>query len=81
MYADEDNIRAYENEFDKDVIDVLVKVSLPKNVLNFIIYYCELSNIDVDAFMLSLFMNSVSELLESIENDSIKKVFKNIGVW
>ena len=81
LYADKDVVYAYENEFDKEVIDVLVKISLPKKVLNFIIHYCELSNIDVNAFILSMFMNSVSELLENIEDDSVKKVFKDIGVW
>ena len=53
---------------------------IPKKVMNFIINYCDIINIDASDFFNSMIMTSLMQLSEYLDDDETDSILKEIGV-
>jgi hypothetical protein len=62
-----------------DIVKLQLDLELPKNVFEFITWYCYLANIEPSRFIYSLIIHSLSELIYETRWDD-ESAFSDIGV-
>ena len=69
-----------ENKCCSDQMDIILSLRIPKKVMNFIINYCDIINIDASDFFNSMIMASLLQLYEYRDDDETDSILKEIGV-
>ena len=82
MKAHENNsteIHVQKDSLDELVVKLHLDLELPKNVFEFLKWYCYLANIEPSRFIYSLILHSLSELIYETKWDD-ESAFHDIGV-
>jgi hypothetical protein len=78
--ANHEDFLVRENPSNKELVEIVLKLDLPKSLLNFISWYCCFANIEPSKFIYSLILHSLTELVYKTEFEDYSDVFKNLGV-
>lgn len=82
MKSDEHNIgevHIQKDSLDEHVVKLQLDLELPKNIFEFLKWYCYLANIEPSRFIYSLILHSLSELIYETKWDD-ESAFHDIGV-
>lgn len=72
-------INVQKETLDENIVKLQLDLELPKNVFEFLKWYCYLANIEPSRFIYSLIIHSLSELVYETRWDD-ESVFNDIGV-
>ncbi len=72
-------INVQKETVDEDIVKLQLDLELPKNVFEFLKWYCYLANIEPSRFIYSLIIHSLSELIYETRWDD-ESAFSDIGV-